>query len=234
MPRGVYLRTEKNNNAKGKHWELSAETRQKMSSSKKGKSPKNISLIAGWNKGKTLTPEHIEKLRLAKLGKTRAGNPEKWKHTEATRRKISERVQIAYDEDRLIAWNKGKRGYTTQPCSDERKKNISKAKIGKKQPWCVGENNWNWQGGITPINAKIRNSTEYRDWRIAVFERDNYTCQDCGSRGVTLNADHIKPFAYFPELRLCIDNGRTLCVPCHKKTDTYMGRAVQYKKKLNI
>ena len=78
-----------------------------------------------------------------------------------------------------------------------------------------------WKGGITSKSMTIRKSLEYRDWRTAVFQRDNYTCQECGSRGVTLNADHIKPFAYYPELRLVIDNGRTLCVPCHRKTDTY-------------
>lgn len=96
---------------------------------------------------------------------------------------------------------------------------------GKKFPEYSGEKNPNWQGGITPINTAIRNSPEYVDWRIKVFERDDYTCRECGSRGVTLHADHIKPFAYFPELRLVIENGRTLCVPCHKKTDTYGGRA---------
>lgn len=87
-----------------------------------------------------------------------------------------------------------------------------------------------WKGGITPINQKIRTSQEYKDWRTSVFERDNYTCKECGSRGYTLNADHIKPFAYYPELRLSIDNGRTLCVPCHKKTDTYAGRGVKRMK----
>jgi hypothetical protein len=86
-----------------------------------------------------------------------------------------------------------------------------------------------WKGGITPINYKIRNSQEYTDWRISVFKRDNYTCQECNGTGITLNADHIKPFALFPELRLVIENGRTLCVPCHRKTDTYGGR-VQMKK----
>lgn len=93
-----------------------------------------------------------------------------------------------------------------------------------------GKNHHSWKGGITPENKKIRHSVEYRDWRIAVFERDNYTCQECGDRGVTLHADHIKPFAYYPELRLVISNGRTLCRPCHSKTDTYCGKIYKYKK----
>lgn len=86
-----------------------------------------------------------------------------------------------------------------------------------------GANNINWKGGVTSEAEKIRKSVEYRIWREAVFARDNYTCQDCGIRGGTnLHADHIKMFAFHPELRFAIDNGKTLCVPCHKKTKTYM------------
>lgn len=78
-----------------------------------------------------------------------------------------------------------------------------------------------WKGGITPINRAIRGSLQYRIWRKEVFTRDKYTCVSCGKIGGDMHADHIKQFAYHPELRFNIDNGRTLCVDCHKKTETY-------------
>lgn len=83
--------------------------------------------------------------------------------------------------------------------------------------------------GKTTIHERIRKSLVYEEWRKAVFERDNYTCQDCGEIGGYLQADHIKPFALYPESRLDLNNGRTLCIGCHKKTDTY-GRATIYRK----
>lgn len=80
----------------------------------------------------------------------------------------------------------------------------------------------NWRGGVTPINKLIRRSIDYKLWRESVFKRDNYQCIWGGKEhGNNLNADHIKPFALYPELRFAIDNGRTLCKDCHKKTNTY-------------
>lgn len=98
---------------------------------------------------------------------------------------------------------------------------------GKKFPQIAGERHWNWQNGKTSEQKRIRNSMEYQQWREAVFVRDSYTCQKCGKRGVSLHADHIKPFALFPDLRFDVSNGRTLCVPCHRATDTFASRATK-------
>lgn len=73
-----------------------------------------------------------------------------------------------------------------------------------------------WRGGITPINSQIRHSTRMKEWRAAVFQRDDFTCVICRQRGVRLNADHINPFSISPEQRFDVRNGRALCVLCHQ------------------
>jgi 5-methylcytosine-specific restriction endonuclease McrA len=88
--------------------------------------------------------------------------------------------------------------------------------------------------GKRTADKKARQSARYKAWRTLVFERDNYMCVHCGIKNglgktVYLHADHIKPFALYPELRYEVSNGRTLCVPCHKKTGTY-GRGAIYRK----
>lgn len=86
------------------------------------------------------------------------------------------------------------------------------------------------RGRRTPELGRIRRCLQYRLWRESVFKKDNYTCIWCGQIGGRLNADHIKPFAYYPELRFAIDNGRTLCENCHRKTDTYGKLALKHKR----
>lgn len=68
------------------------------------------------------------------------------------------------------------------------------------------------------LDRLARYSKEADIWRKSVFDRDDYTCQMCGERGGYLEADHIKPWAYFPDLRFDLDNGRTLCRACHNTT----------------
>ena len=129
------------------------------------------------------------------------------------------RIKMSLAARGQIPWNKGKK---TGPLSDEHRKKIGAAlTANESNPW--------WKGGITPKNAKIRNSRDYRIWREAVFRRDDWTCQDCGARSkkgkpIIIQAHHILSFATDPELRTTINNGKTLCIDCHKKTRSFLNK----------
>jgi len=95
--------------------------------------------------------------------------------------------------------------------SDEHRKNISNSKIGKR----TGKDNNMWKGGVTELNDKIRKSAIYNKWRIAVYKKDYYTCQQCGYNKGYIAAHHIYPFSIYPEYRFEVKNGTTLCKSCH-------------------
>ena len=98
------------------------------------------------------------------------------------------------------------------------------------------ENHYNWQGGLTKLQEQIRKSILYKNWRKFCTKRDDYTCQICGQRSGAHHVDHVKPFAVildenniktFEEALNCkelwdINNGRTLCIDCHKQTLSYL------------
>lgn len=181
-----------------KGYKQSEEHKKKISLSLLGK---HLSLftkekIRNANLGKKQSSETKEKMSLAHKGKLKS--LEHSKNISLGRKGIifseKHRKHISESCKGRNSWNKGKRHL---------------AIIGEKHP--------NWKGGITPINKIIRHSIEYKLWVRAVFERDNYTCIWCGRKGNQLNADHIQEFSLYPELRFCIDNGRTLCKECHKK-----------------
>jgi hypothetical protein len=124
-------------------------------------------------------------------------------------------------------WNKGKK---LKPLPAEHREKISNALRGEKGYW--------WKGGRVSLNHSIRRLFKFRDWRKLIYERDNYTCQICGLRGRQIEADHIKKFSLIldenkiktvEQAEQCeelwnTENGRTLCLPCHKTTDTYGAR----------
>lgn len=87
--------------------------------------------------------------------------------------------------------------------------------LGKKRPDIAGKNCYNWKGGVTTADSLIRGGIEIKSWRSLVFKRDNYRCLGCGERGCELNADHIYPFSKYIRLRFDINNGQTLCKKCH-------------------
>lgn len=148
------------------------------------------------------TEEEKEKISLTMKGRPahNKGKP----HSAETKQKISSSCRIAQSS---LEYRLQKR--------EEQLKRIAE-----------GRHN-NYKGGITSVNKKIRDSFEYKLWRESVFERDNYTCQFCKKRGGKLEADHIKEFANYPELRFDLNNGRTLCKECHRTTPNYGIKALK-------
>ena len=164
-------------------------------------------------KGRVISPEWRKKMSDAKKGKPGGNKGKHWKLSEEDNRKKSERM-------------KGRK------LSDKHRENLSKALMGntiRGKGWhhppevCQkisegmrGEKNWNWQGGIYKTNRDIRRSPAYKRWRISVFKRDKYKCKLCDSNK-KIEANHIKRFSEYVELRFEVSNGITLCNPCHKK-----------------
>jgi len=230
MPYGIYIRTEEHNKKNGeshKKEKLSVKTLLKMRLAKLGKKQsfetiekRRLKLL-----GQKRTEETKRKISESNKGKNTGRN-----HTIETKRKISqagkirkERYGYYFSEETKRKISESHKGIVP---SEETRKKMSEVKKGNRTHL--------WKGGITSQNMKIRKSLEYRLWREKILKRDNYTCNFCGIQSkkgkfIYLQADHIKPFSLFPALRFELNNGRTLCVPCHKNTDTYASKIFNYK-----
>ena len=186
------------------------EHKKKISEALKGHevSKKTKDKIGEANRGENnylFGKHHLEETK-RKLSKANKGG----KRTKETRKKMSEA---------RIGWKSSK----------ETRRRMSEA--SKRR---IGEKGANWQGGITPKNLKIRNSIEYSLWRESVFTRDKFTCQKCDDdTGGNLRAHHIYNFADYPELRISIDNGITLCIDCHIEFHKIYGKKKNTREQLN-
>ena len=97
------------------------------------------------------------------------------------------------------------------------------------------EKNPLWKVGIERENNRIRKSKDYQDWRLQVWLRDGFRCQDCGEYGVKISAHHIRKFSTHPNLRFFVPNGITLCWPCHQKIrGTEDEHIERYASKINM
>lgn len=98
-------------------------------------------------------------------------------------------------------------------------------------PWNKGKD----FGGTEYIAKKISWLSKYKIWKKEIKTRDKFKCVKCGDNK-NLNVDHypisltalIKKYHIEkPQVAVRfkkfwdVDNGRTLCINCHKKTETY-------------
>lgn len=147
-----------------------------------------------------------------------------YKFTEEHKRNIS------LGHKGQIPWNKDKK------LSEDHKRKVkenhshSKPWLGKKrgigfQIKCsmrqTGEKTFS--GFRTHKIRRLKNTTNYKNWRNDVFERDDYTCQmkNCvccnNKRGVELHPHHLLTVKEYPEFMFYTDNGVALCKDSHMK-----------------
>lgn len=121
--------------------------------------------------------------------------------------------------------SKGQLGLKRKPFSEEAKKRMSEGQKGKKQPESMkkktsermkGEKHFAWNPDREKVaQNRTRHSMhnpDYKEWRISVFKRDDFTCrlhnEECSGQ---IQAHHIFRWIDYPELRYIINNGITLC-----------------------
>lgn len=181
-------------------------------------------------------------------------------HTAASRKKISEALKGKN------TWSSGRK--LTEEHRAKIKANNAKYWLGKERPEMIGnqfrvgrkpansfppghkphnlgnsgKESTAWkENKRSPLRQAIRQLFQYRNWRTAVFKRDNFTCSICKrNKEVSgkLEADHypiafatiIASFNTIEEAINCeqlwdIKNGRTLCKDCHATTDNFMWKA---------
>lgn len=218
MPTGYYVRTKK--------------YREKMS------------LV---NKGKKLSEEHKRKIGDANKNKVRSQDTLK-KLSEAQKKRFAMNPRVLSEEAKIKIGNANRKLKIVLSCIYCLSSFKVYPFLAKEQKFCSvvcsrkfysKDRHHGWKGGTSSLREIIKNSVPYRRWRFSIMKRDYFTCVLCKSvRGkyVEIEVDHF-PVTYaeivrgnkIESLEDAINcnqlwdqcNGRTLCKPCHRNTDTY-------------
>ena len=160
-------------------------------------------------------------------GKTRAGNPKNWKHSDKTKQKI----KIARAKQPSVWIGKKHPGYSAEYknkmkviavqkgygkwMKGKKHSDVTKKKIGDAEK---GVKNWAWRGGVSflPYPPEFN-----KELKIKIRERDNYTCCLCGRTereeleelNRVLAVNHID----FNKQNCKEENLNTLCLRCNTK-----------------
>lgn len=160
--------------------------------------------------------EHREALRRG-AAKARA------KVTPESHRKQSETLRRTHPG----AWNKGKAWspemiakFVELRADPEYRRKMSEMFTGEKSP--------NWKGGVKPELARRLDRAEWRRIRATCYERDNWTCQDCGCKALNTRDSKTKPKCKIQCHHIIgrrnggtddLENLVTLCMSCHHKRE---------------
>ena len=89
-----------------------------------------------------------------------------------------------------------------------------------------GEKHYNWKKEKSQDDRiKQRKTLEDAQWSGSVKQRDNYTCQITGQRGVKLCSHHLDGHHWCKEKRFDLDNGITLSEKVHKLFHKLYGKS---------
>lgn len=121
--------------------------------------------------------------------------------------------------------NLGKKNHLGHKHSIETIKQISKTKtknptkfwLGKKRPEMSGSNHPYYIDGRSKFKSPFRYGDDWDKIRKMVYERDHWTCQDCGIKGIKLDVHHKIPFLESHDNSL--ENLISLCRSCHIKRE---------------
>lgn len=163
------------------------------------------------------------------LGLSNRVIPRALKLLNIKQRSVHDRIALQWNEERKREYAKRTSNLLKGiPSWNSGLTKKSHSGIKRQAEWMIGANNPMYgkrgkahprykNGKYTAEKKRFWSTSEYQQWRIAVYERDNYTCQKCGdNKGGNLNAHHIKPWKDYPELMFDVSNGNTLCNKCHQ------------------
>jgi hypothetical protein len=128
---------------------------------------------------------------------------------------------------KMFMGNRNRKKYCSRECWFEyRAKNLKVINITCKRCGDIFETVWPKQKYCNSCRDEMRTERDgsgerATKWRLAVYERDGFTCQVCGKHSQKLNAHHIVRWDDSVDLRHSVDNGISLCLHCHTRVHRY-------------